>query len=37
VKIVEEGDKEQAYFDDAGEGEEGKVKWKDSEARRLVL
>jgi hypothetical protein len=35
VKIVEEGDKE-AYFDDAGEGEEGKVKWKDSEARRLL-
>jgi hypothetical protein len=36
VKIVEEGDKEAYYFDDAGEGEEGKVKWKDSEARGLL-
>ncbi len=35
VRIVEEGDKE-AYFDDAGEGEEGKVKWKDSEANWLL-
>jgi hypothetical protein len=35
VKILQEGDKE-AYFDDAGEGEEGKVKWKDSQARRLL-
>jgi hypothetical protein len=35
VKIIEEGEKE-AFFDDDGEGEEGKVKWKDSEARRLL-
>jgi hypothetical protein len=35
VKIVQEGDKE-GYFDDIGEGEDGKVKWKDSEARRLL-
>jgi hypothetical protein len=36
VKIIQEGDKE-AYFDhDAGEGEEGKVKWKGSKARRLL-
>jgi hypothetical protein len=36
VKVVEEGDRE-AFFDDDGEGEDGKVKWKDSEARRLLV
>jgi hypothetical protein len=35
VKIIEEGEKE-LFFDDAGEGEEGKIKWKDSEARRIL-
>ena len=35
VKIVEEGDKDD-FFDDDGEGEDGKVKWKDSAARRLL-
>jgi hypothetical protein len=35
VKLVEEGEKE-GFFDDIGEGEDGKVKWKDSEARRLL-
>lgn len=35
VKVIESGDKEE-FFDDIGEGEEGKVKWKDSEARRLL-
>jgi hypothetical protein len=35
VKIVEEGERG-LFFDDEGEGEEGKVKWKDSEARRIL-
>lgn len=35
VKVTEEAERE-AFFDDVGEGEDGKVKWKDSEARRLL-
>jgi hypothetical protein len=35
VKIVEEGERE-LFFDDEGEGEEGKIKWKDSEARQIL-
>jgi hypothetical protein len=35
VKIIEEGERG-LFFDDEGEGEEGKVKWKDSEARRIL-
>jgi hypothetical protein len=35
VKIVEEGARG-LFFEDEGEGEEGKIKWKDSEARRIL-
>ena len=36
VKILEEGEKDAYFLDDLGEGEGGKVKWKDSVARRLL-
>ena len=35
VQVQEEGNKER-FFDDEGEGEGGKIKWADSEARRLL-
>ena len=35
VRVTEEGDPER-FFDDIGEGEDGKVKWRDSEARRIL-
>jgi hypothetical protein len=33
VKVVEEGEREQILHEAYGEGEEEKVKWKDSEAK----
>jgi hypothetical protein len=35
VRVTEEGDEER-LFEDEGEGERSKVKWKDSQARRLL-
>mmetsp|Transcript_7183 Transcript_7183/g.11360 ORF Transcript_7183/g.11360 Transcript_7183/m.11360 type:complete len:259 (+) Transcript_7183:79-855(+) len=36
VKVIEEAPEGEEYFDDLGEGEMSTIKWKDSEARRLL-